>query len=151
MQTPLPLKKILLVDDVDACRLTTKWFLESLGHTVVSVRSAEEALAVFDPSKHEVVMTDNSMPGMSGAALGQFIKQRSPSTLLVMYSGTSPDNPDCFDLIVRRPAHLLALKDRLDELVRRMTEPHDSGVQPGATLSSSAPVPPPKPNEDSAD
>ncbi len=73
-------KTILLVDDLDDCRITTKWLLSNFGFAVESARNAEEALAVFNPAIHDLVLTDNSMPAMSGAELAHIIKMRSPST-----------------------------------------------------------------------
>src|SRR5215469_9559021 len=49
------LKTILLVDDADESRLTTKWFLASFGYAVESVRDAGEGLSLFDPKVHDVV------------------------------------------------------------------------------------------------
>ena len=50
------LRTILLVDDRDDCRITTKWFLTNFGYSVDAARSAEEALEVFDPRLHNVVV-----------------------------------------------------------------------------------------------
>jgi len=111
------LKTILLVDDVDDCRLTTKWFLSSFGYAFDSVRSGEDALALFDPKIHDVVVTDNSMPGMSGAEMAHIIKLRSPATPVVMYSGTLPQNPACLDTVILRPSHLLGLKDAIENVL----------------------------------
>ena len=113
------LQTILLVDDVDDCRLTTKWFLCSFGYAVEAVRSAEEALALFDSKTHDVVVTDNSMPGMSGAEMAHIIKLRSPVTPVVMYSGTMPQDRSCVDLIILRPAHLLGLKDAIENVLQQ--------------------------------
>ena len=111
------IKSVLLVDDGDECRITTKWFLESFGYTVDPVRSAEEALALFDPKVHDVVVTDNRMPGMTGAEMAHIIKLRSPSTPVLMYTGMPPKDKSCLDGVVQRPTHLLVLKDALDKLL----------------------------------
>jgi CheY-like chemotaxis protein len=111
------LKTILLVDDVDDSRVTTKWFLANFGYAVDSVRSAEEALALFNPKIHDVVVTDNSMPGMSGAEMAHVIKLRSPSTPVLMYTGFPPEDRACVDLVIQRPTHMLALKDAVDRLL----------------------------------
>jgi CheY-like chemotaxis protein len=117
-----PLKTILVVDDLDECRVTTKWFLSSFGYTVETVPSAEEALAVFDPSIHDVVVTDNSMPGMTGAEMAHIIKMRSSSTPVIMYSGGVPEDQSCLDLVIQRPTHLLTLKEGVDRLLARRTQ-----------------------------
>lgn len=110
-------KTILLVDDGDACRVTTKWFLTNFGYAVDAARSAEEGLALFNPAIHDLVVTDNSMPGMTGAEMAHVIKMRSPSTPVLMYSGHPPDDRSCLDRVIQRPTHLLALKDAADELL----------------------------------
>src|SRR2546423_15260832 len=112
-----PLKTVLLVDDGDDSRLTTKWFLCNFGYAVDSVRSAEEALALFNPKIHDVVVTDNSMPGMSGSEMAHIIKLRSPGTPVLMYTGLAPTDQTCLDLVIQRPTHMLALKEAVDRLL----------------------------------
>jgi CheY-like chemotaxis protein len=112
-----PLKTMLLVDDDDSSRITTKWFLTSFGYAVVSVRDVEEALAVFDPRIHDVVITDNSMPGMKGTEMAHIIKLRSPSTPVLMYTGLAPDDRSCVDVLIQKPTYLLNLKDAVDKLL----------------------------------
>ena len=112
-----PVKTILLVDDGDDIRVTTKWFLTSFGFAVDAARTGEEALALFNPAVHDLVVTDNSMPGMTGAEMAHVIKLRSPSTPVLMYSGNPPDDRSCLDLVIQRPTHLLTLKDGADKLL----------------------------------
>jgi CheY-like chemotaxis protein len=114
---PAHVKTILLVDDADECRVTTKWFLTNFGYAVDAVRTAEEALALFNRAIHDLVVTDNAMPGMTGAEMAHVIKLRSPSTPVLMYSGNPPDDRSCLDLVIQRPAHLLTLKDAADKLL----------------------------------
>ena len=112
--------KILLVDDVDASRLTAKWFLSSCGFEVECARSAEEALTVFKPECHEVVVTDNSMPWMTGAEMASVIKTKSARTPIVMFTGSPPQDRSCLDVVIQKPAHLLVLKDALDAVLRNI-------------------------------
>jgi len=110
-------KTILLVDDSDACRITTKWFLTNFGYAVDSVHSAEEALALFDPKIHDLVITDNWMLGMTGAEMAQLIKMRSRSTPVVMYTGSAPEDRSCLDLVIERPAHILAVTEAVERIL----------------------------------
>jgi CheY-like chemotaxis protein len=110
-------KTILLVDDQDEFRITTKWFLSSFGFVVESARTAQEALAVFDPKVHDLVVTDNSMPGMSGAELAHVIKLRSPSTPVLMCSGSLPGDRTSLDLAIEKPIPLLKLKETVDTML----------------------------------
>jgi DNA-binding NtrC family response regulator len=111
------LRTILLVDDHDDCRLTTKWFLGTFGFLVESARNAEEALAVFDPKIHDLVITDNSMPGMSGVEMAHVIKLRSQLTPVLMCTGQAPSDTSCVDLVLERPVQLLRLKDGAERLI----------------------------------
>jgi CheY-like chemotaxis protein len=113
----VPVKTILLVDDEDDIRVTTKWFLANFGYAVDAVRTAEEALAVFNPTIHDLVVTDNTMPGMTGAEMAHVIKLRSPSTPILMYTGHPPDDQSCVDQVIQRPTHLLKLRDAADKLL----------------------------------
>jgi len=117
-ENPMPgLRTVLLVDDDDTNRITTKWFLTNFGYAVDTARSAEEGLALFDPKTHDVVVTDNSMPGMAGVEMAHIIKLRSPSTPVVMYTGKSPVDQSCLDVVIEKPTHLLSLKDAVERLL----------------------------------
>jgi CheY-like chemotaxis protein len=121
--TPSRLKTILLVDNGNESRLVTKWFLSYFGYVVDSVRSAEEALRVFDPRIHDAVLTDNSMEVMSGLEMAHIIKLRSPSTPVIMHSGLPPEDRSCLDLVVQKPAHVLDIKEALDKLLAGTPSP----------------------------
>jgi|ERR1035438_5899690 DNA-binding response OmpR family regulator len=119
---------ILLVDDSDDIRITTKWFLTAFGYMVDSASNAEEALLLFNPEVHDLVITDNSMPGMSGVEMAHVIKLRSATTPVVMYTGRLPDDRSCLDLVIERPTHLLALKEAIEKLLAE--ERFDKGGTP---------------------
>ena len=116
-KTDPPVRTVLLVDDDDASRITTKWFLGSFGFVVESSGSAEEALSLFDPKIHDLVLTDNSMLGMSGAEMAHIIKLRSPSTPVLMCSGRPPEDRACLDFVMPKPIHLLTLKEAVDRIM----------------------------------
>ena len=84
------------------------------GFVVESARSAEEALAVFDPRIRDLVITDNFMPGLSGVEMAHVIKPRSAGTPFLMYSRHVPEDTSCPDIVVQRPMHLLRIKDAAD-------------------------------------
>jgi len=111
------MRTILLVDDNDIARITTKWFMVHFGYAVESARSAEEALMVFNPSVHDIVITDNSMSGMTGAEMARAIKEQSGSTPILMYSGHPPADRNCLDGVIQRPTHLLEVKEAVDRLL----------------------------------
>lgn len=114
-------RTILLVDDLPETRMIVKWFLTNFGYVVQAIPTAEEALAEFDPKIHDLVITDNSMAGMSGAEMAHIIKLRSPSTPVLMYSGNPPTDRSCLDMVIQKPAQLPVLKDAVDRLMSGKT------------------------------
>jgi CheY-like chemotaxis protein len=110
-------KTVLLVDDNVDTRLLTKMFLNHFGFEVDSVDSANEALKRFDPLVHDLVLTDNSMPGMTGAEMARVIRHRSQSTPILMCTGNPPHDISGIDMVISKPTHLLAIKDAIDKLL----------------------------------
>jgi CheY-like chemotaxis protein len=115
--SPAGIKTILLVDDDFDTQLMTKWFLVYVGFVVHSFSNAEEALAQFDPKIHDIVVTDNSMPRMTGREMAHIIKLRSPSTPVLMYTGAPPADQSCLDALIQKPTPLPVLKDAVDKLL----------------------------------
>ncbi len=81
------LGKVLLVDDEDAVRAITADMLAELGYVVVEAASGEEALALFDRDQFDLLVTDYMMSGMSGMALINLVKNRSPDLPVLVISG----------------------------------------------------------------
>jgi DNA-binding NtrC family response regulator len=112
-----PSKTILLVDDSRDMRSITKLFLSAVGFVVHSFPDAAQALDAFDPAVHNLVVTDNEMPGITGEEMARIIKMRSPATPVVMYSGNCPGNSPYLDIKIQRPASLTVLKNSIDRLL----------------------------------
>jgi CheY-like chemotaxis protein len=110
-------RTVLLVDDNTDTRLLTKMFLNNFGYEVDSADCAGDALARFNPALHDVVITDNSMEGMTGGEMAHIIKLRSPSTPVLMCTGNPPGDRSSIDVVITKPTHLLAIKDALDKLM----------------------------------
>jgi DNA-binding NtrC family response regulator len=133
-QAPRPTRTVLLVDDAHQLRLVTKLFLVNSGFIVHSFSSAEDALSHFDCRVHDLIVTDNTMPGMTGEEMAYIIKMRSPSTPVVMYSGKRPIDCSCLDFYVEKPASLASLKNAVDKLLAR---PRSGPKGPGGSISES--------------
>lgn len=111
------LRTVLLVDDDVDTRLLTKMFLNNFGYEVDSANSAGEALERFNPVLHDLVLTDNSMQGMTGGEMAHIIKLRSPATPVLMCTGNPPCDRSSIDVVITKPTHLLAIKDAIDKLL----------------------------------
>lgn len=86
---------ILLVDDEEDLVLLVTQLLERLGYRVTGFTNPVLALGAFqsDPSAYDLVVTDVSMPGMSGPDLARHILLMRPAMPVVMTSGyLQPDD-----------------------------------------------------------
>jgi CheY-like chemotaxis protein len=81
-------RRILVADDDKAIRDVVTWFLEFMGFEVAIAANGIEALAVFLESSFDLVLTDLQMPDMDGLSLASHIKERSPSTPLILLTGS---------------------------------------------------------------
>lgn len=74
---PLSGVKVLLVDDEADTRDLLDFILVEAGATVTTAKSAGEALAAFDQTSFDVLLSDIGMPVMDGYMLIQQIRARS--------------------------------------------------------------------------
>jgi len=84
-------ERILLVDDEEALCLSLTALLTRLGYQVVARSQPEAALEVFarTPAEFALVLTDLTMPGMTGLQLAEKVLQLSPDARVVLMSGFS--------------------------------------------------------------
>jgi PAS domain S-box-containing protein len=82
-------QSILYVDDEEPLVYLITRVLERLGYRVAGFTDANKALHAFetDPDAYEAVITDLSMPGMSGEELAKLVLQIRPQVPVVMTSG----------------------------------------------------------------
>ena len=78
--------KILVVDDDDTIR-DTLYELLSEEYLCQTAETAEKAFARLEADSYDVVLTDISMPGLSGLELLGHIRQKFPNTPVIMISG----------------------------------------------------------------
>jgi len=81
-------KRILVADDNKAIRDIVSGILHFLGFEVALAINGIEALAVFLDSFFDLVLTDLEMPAMDGLSLAGHIKERSPSTPVILLTGS---------------------------------------------------------------
>jgi DNA-binding NtrC family response regulator len=80
------LKKMLIVDDEETLTysLYQSFILEKKDYEVVTAASGEEASKKLAISPYDLVITDISMPGMSGLELLSYIKEKYPKTEVIV-------------------------------------------------------------------
>jgi CheY-like chemotaxis protein len=79
--------QILLVEDSPEVSMITVEYLHELGHEVVAVADAELAVAEVARRSFDAVMTDVSLPGMSGIDLAKELIKQFPKLPVVIASG----------------------------------------------------------------
>jgi signal transduction histidine kinase len=84
-------ERILFVDDEEMMSELGKDMLESLGYDVTAKSSSIEAFEKFknQPDQFDLVITDQSMPGMTGGDLAERILQIRPDTPIILCTGFS--------------------------------------------------------------
>jgi PAS domain S-box-containing protein len=92
-QDPIPLGKetILFVDDEETIVRLGKELLSQLGYTVEVHTSSQEALNAFrhDPQRFDLVITDQTMPGLTGEALSRELLRIRPELPIILCTGFS--------------------------------------------------------------
>ena len=115
--------KILVVDDDDTIR-DTLYELLSEEYLCQTAETAEKAFARLEADSYDVVLTDISMPGLSGLELLGHIRQKFPDTPVIMISGIG--DQDHAQGLIKLGAFDFLLKpfslDVVEKSVRRAVE-----------------------------
>lgn len=104
--------EILLVEDSPEVSLITVEYLTELGHQVVAVADAELAVEQVALRSFDAVVTDVSLPGMSGIELAKALVQKYPQLPVVIASGYGTLNVE--SLLGQRQAKVLVLAKPYD-------------------------------------
>jgi signal transduction histidine kinase/CheY-like chemotaxis protein len=117
--------RVLIVDDDPRLIAVLSDVLRSEGHEVTTANSGEAALAVFDPDRHDVVITDLGMPRMTGWEVAERVKRRSPDTPVFILTGwgetvSAHESSQFVDRVIAKPVSAESLLEQLAELRRRV-------------------------------
>ncbi len=82
-----PKRTILCVDDNEQSLSIRKVMLETRGYRVVACTNGTEALERFRNGGVDLVLSDLVMPGVDGHKLIEEIKNMSPQTPAILFSG----------------------------------------------------------------
>jgi CheY-like chemotaxis protein len=99
-------ERILFVDDeetlVDSCRR----MLERIGYTVVASNNGAEALELFqsNPDNFDLVITDTTMPNMTGVKLSEELLKICPDIPIIICTGHS-------DLITQKKLDTIGIRE----------------------------------------
>lgn len=141
------IQRILVIDDEAAPRLLLTTLLKDAAFDVTSIGHAEDIETLWKEKPYELVITDLRMPVMDGMQILRFVREHSPSTLVMMITGvldtetaveamkngavdylTKPLSADAVEMSVRRADQVYRLqqenrtyRESLETLVAKRT------------------------------
>jgi signal transduction histidine kinase/ActR/RegA family two-component response regulator len=122
--------RVLVVDDEPSVAQFMRELLGSWGLVTSVARDAEEALSMLrvDPDTYDLVITDQTMPQMSGLELAEAISRMAAAPPVVLYTGYA----DAIDTAMLSAAGVKALvrkpleSGELRAAITRCLPPHDA-------------------------
>lgn len=140
-----PKRTILCVDDNEQSLSIRKVMLETRGYRVLTCSNADEALAIFKCGGIDLLLTDLIMPGHDGHWLIEEVKNFSPQTPAILFSGKIR----IYDRDLRADAFLpkgmyapIELLERIRLLLIRKRGPKRNPVPLIAAIAHQTPQPP---------
>ncbi len=144
-EEPLPRghECILFVDDEESLVRCGAEMLEALGYYAVVRHSADEAWDAFQvaPQQFDLLITDQSMPGMSGDVLARKCQRLRPELPVILCSGSDhilSQDETCLEGITAFVLKPLTLRE-LANMIRRALERARSFHTPDSLMSKTAP------------
>jgi DNA-binding NtrC family response regulator len=76
--------KILVIDDDSSLRRVLEYNLQQEGYDVYTAADGASGLQLFEEKSPQLVITDLKMPGMTGFEVLSTVKERAPSTVVIV-------------------------------------------------------------------
>lgn len=119
-------ENILFVDDEPPITKMSTRILEKLGYWVEAVLSPEKALDIFqeNPNRFDLVISDMTMPGMSGTVLCEKIKALRPDIPVIICTGHSAyvDEEKAMEMGIAAYVMKPVSRARLSKVIRRVLD-----------------------------
>jgi CheY-like chemotaxis protein len=121
---------ILFVDDEETLTGLAKMMLEPLGYKVTAIQSSKEALAIFQksPERFDLVITDLTMPYMTGYDLVQKLIMVRPDIPVVLCSGNNEtilenkEKEQSIKAVLTKPFNRRVLAETIRNVLNRKSE-----------------------------
>ena len=111
--------KVLIVDDEKTSRDLVTMLLEADQHEITAASSGTEALQLLRSGSYDLLVTDQEMPRMTGAALVEAVRKSGNSKPIIMLTGfgdlmkSSSSTVNGVDLVLNKPVTSEALRSAL--------------------------------------
>jgi PAS domain S-box-containing protein len=126
---------ILLVDDEEQLVRMWRQMLEALGYQVTAAFNSPDALELFmdRPDRFDLILTDMSMPDLSGAQLAEKVLSARPDMPLILCTGFSErmNEPTAKNLGFKAFLMKPVVMNELAEAIRRALDEPDPVPKPG--------------------
>ncbi len=114
--------KFLLAEDNAAIRSLLADELRQQGHEVVLAASGDQAWDIYKKNKFDVILTDQSMPGLSGKQLARLIREKTPKKTIIMLTGfdtamKSAELEGLIDAVLSKPVSIEDVMDVVRNVV----------------------------------
>ncbi len=125
-------RRILVVEDNRSIQDLVSRFLMYIGFEVALADNGAEALAVFQKSCFDLVLTDFQMPVMDGFSLAGQIKGKSPGTPVIIMTGSNREsvrqkmNKGAVESVIFKPFKLEDLQRTVQGMVASRERKHES-------------------------
>jgi len=119
-------ERVLFIDDDESLVEWGQVILERLGYEVTVMNDSTEAFEIFsvDPSRFDLVITDQTMPGMIGLRLAKELLKIRPDIPIILLTGHSDAvTPDSLEEAGIKEFLMKPLrKEQLAEVIRRVLD-----------------------------
>ena len=135
--------RVLVAEDEAAVRELLFDLLTGWGLDVTLAATGVEALALFegDPQRFDLVLTDLTMPGMTGVAFAQAVTQLRPGVPVLLCTGFSDDLREDeitaagIHAVLRKPLEPADLRANVDRLIATSLASLSGGSRIGMNAS----------------
>lgn len=110
---------LLIVDDQADLTALFKGFFTSIGYRVSIAGDGASALAQDENDPADALITDLTMPGMSGEELIRHLRQRRADLPVIVMSGYGGEGglADKQTIVLAKPVSLMVIKERLEQIL----------------------------------
>jgi len=115
--------RILVIEDDRHVRTLLCDALETWGYAAESAPNGREGLALFDPGAYDLVLTDLSMPEVSGLDVVAGVRDRDRSVAVIVFTGSmrnlDPEGRQLDFRVLYKPLDMEGLRRALHDSLAR--------------------------------